>query len=188
MSKPLHVLRRQRKKRSTAEMSSELDMTSMIDVVFLLLIFFMCATKFKAPEGQLRSWLPRDRGTSGGPPQMNPGCRLTLVMDGKRVICWADDSVINLASAMGDYGTDDNAQAQYDFEREYGISGPHLGLIEQHIQRRKNSYRGVSQKGLPVIIDFAKEVPSRYVVDIVNICTRLEIEDIAFAKPEIPIE
>ncbi len=37
----------------------ETDMTSMIDVVFLLLIFFMLATKFKMPEGTLRSYLPK---------------------------------------------------------------------------------------------------------------------------------
>ena len=52
----------------------------------------------------------------------------------------------------------------------------------------KQTYRGVSAKGLPVIIDFHENVPSRYVVDIVNICKRLEIDDIAFAAPEIPIE
>jgi biopolymer transport protein ExbD len=40
--------------------------TSMIDVVFLLLIFFMCASKFRVLERRLDAFLP-DRGSSPGP-------------------------------------------------------------------------------------------------------------------------
>ncbi len=39
-----------------------LNMASMIDVVFLLLIFFMCTSAFKAPERNLPSPLPRVGG------------------------------------------------------------------------------------------------------------------------------
>lgn len=41
---------------------TDLSMTPMIDVTFLLLIFFMCACKFKTFEGKLAAYLPRDRG------------------------------------------------------------------------------------------------------------------------------
>ncbi|HIA38911.1 MAG TPA: hypothetical protein EYN86_05330 [Planctomycetes bacterium] len=40
------------------------DMTPMIDVVFLLLIFFIVTLKFKILEGRLDAALPKDRGTS----------------------------------------------------------------------------------------------------------------------------
>ncbi len=40
------------------------DMTPMIDVVFLLLIFFIVTLKFKTLEGVLDAALPKDRGTS----------------------------------------------------------------------------------------------------------------------------
>ena len=43
---------------------AELDMTPMIDVVFLLLIFFMCTMKFITLEGQLSAELPKDVGLS----------------------------------------------------------------------------------------------------------------------------
>jgi len=36
----------------------ELDMAPMIDVVFLLLIFFMCTSSFKKPEKEVASGLP----------------------------------------------------------------------------------------------------------------------------------
>jgi len=41
-----------------------MDMTSMIDVTFLLLIFFMCTLKFKTLEGRLSAFLPKDRGAN----------------------------------------------------------------------------------------------------------------------------
>jgi biopolymer transport protein ExbD len=40
------------------------DMTPMIDITFLLLIFFIVTLKFKTLEGRLDSNLPKDMGTS----------------------------------------------------------------------------------------------------------------------------
>jgi len=42
----------------------KLEMTSMIDVTFLLLIFFMCTLKFKTLEGKLSAYLPKDVGVN----------------------------------------------------------------------------------------------------------------------------
>jgi len=39
------------------------DMTPMIDVVFLLIVFFLCID-FKVLESKLEAWLPTDRGAS----------------------------------------------------------------------------------------------------------------------------
>ena len=39
--------------------SMRLNMASMVDVVFLLLIFFMCTTSFQRPEERLPAPLPR---------------------------------------------------------------------------------------------------------------------------------
>ena len=40
----------------------EQQLTSMIDVVFLLLIFFVCTLHFRVLEGRLDTRLPRDQG------------------------------------------------------------------------------------------------------------------------------
>lgn len=155
---------------------SPLDMTSMIDVVFLLLIFFMCATKFKMPEGALRSYLPRNRGGAPSTPTLTKGCRVTLTTEAGRTLCMADDTLIS-------------NQYETDFERARGLApGPSLDEVENHIQRRKDNYRGLAETGLPVIIDFAPNVPWKYVVDVLNICHRVGVEDISFAAPEIPID
>ena len=42
------------------------DLTSMIDVVFLLLIFFLCTLQFRVLEGQLPTHLPDDMGGRAG--------------------------------------------------------------------------------------------------------------------------
>lgn len=47
-----------------AEEECTLEMTSMIDVTFLLLIFFMCTLKFKTLEGKLAAYLPKDVGVN----------------------------------------------------------------------------------------------------------------------------
>lgn len=40
----------------------KLSITPLIDVTFLLLIFFMCAMKFKTLERKVAAYLPKDRG------------------------------------------------------------------------------------------------------------------------------
>lgn len=49
------------KKKAKLE-EAKMDLTPMIDVTFLLLVFFMLASKFKTQEGQILSYLPKDRG------------------------------------------------------------------------------------------------------------------------------
>ena len=69
---------------AASDNKTELQMTPMIDVVFLLLIFFMCATKFKIPEASLDAFLPRDRGDSTKTPEISRGCRVWLRLEDMR--------------------------------------------------------------------------------------------------------
>ncbi len=45
----------------------KLDMTPMIDVVFQLLIFFMCTIRFRSLEARLSAYLPKDVGVNSAP-------------------------------------------------------------------------------------------------------------------------
>ena len=80
------MLRRSRRPRDEAR----LDMTPMIDVTFLLLVFFMCTLQFKTLEGKLSAYLPKEVGPQSTPPPdvviedievvlevIDPGTRLT---------------------------------------------------------------------------------------------------------------
>ena len=46
---------------------TETDMTPMIDVVFQLIIFFVCTIKYKSLEGKLETQLPKDVGVNPTP-------------------------------------------------------------------------------------------------------------------------
>ncbi len=54
-----------RKRRVLAE--ANVDLTPMIDVTFLLLIFFLCTLSFRVLEGRLDTNLPKDVGQSSDP-------------------------------------------------------------------------------------------------------------------------
>ncbi len=56
-----------------AETEVSVDMTPMIDVVFQLLIFFMCTLRFITLEGMLAAQLPKDVGlnASSAPQQLD---------------------------------------------------------------------------------------------------------------------
>ena len=45
----------------------DINLTPMIDVVFQLIIFFMCAMKFKTLEKKIEAFLPKDRGLAKTP-------------------------------------------------------------------------------------------------------------------------
>ncbi|QDU66662.1 ExbD/TolR family protein [Engelhardtia mirabilis] len=49
-------------KRNEKAPQAEMEMTPMIDVTFLLLIFFMCTLQFRTLEGRLAAYLPKDTG------------------------------------------------------------------------------------------------------------------------------
>ncbi|MBI4879671.1 MAG: biopolymer transporter ExbD [Planctomycetes bacterium] len=48
--------------RAECEGETRIEMTPMIDVTFLLLVFFLCAIQFKILEGKLQTYLPKDCG------------------------------------------------------------------------------------------------------------------------------
>ena len=50
-----------KKRRARGDSSIELKLTPMIDVVFLLLIFFMVTTKFVAPERKIPAFAAKKR-------------------------------------------------------------------------------------------------------------------------------
>ena len=52
--------------RAIAEEEHKLDLTPMIDVTFLLLLFFLCTLQFKTLEGKLSAYLPKGEGMNSG--------------------------------------------------------------------------------------------------------------------------
>ena len=81
----------------------QLKLTSMIDVVFLLLVFFVVTATFTADEGSLLATMPGDTGSIEPPPppvsvelaSSDDGVTYSLTVDGARV-----DSASDLSALM----------------------------------------------------------------------------------------
>lgn len=58
-----------------------LNVVPLIDVIFCLLLFFMCSFHFKTLEGKMEAWLPTDKGE--GPPKPNQSAlsEIRIVLD-----------------------------------------------------------------------------------------------------------
>ena len=79
------LLSRQKRERSRPE----LNMASMIDIVFLLLIFFMCTSSFSKPEADIPTQLPRaGAGKQASEEDFDP-IRINLIKgdQGVQVVC-----------------------------------------------------------------------------------------------------
>jgi biopolymer transport protein ExbD len=70
-----------------AKEECELEMTPMIDVTFLLLIFFLLTLKFKTLEGKLSAYLPKDVGVNQSEAEKIEKVEITLRVEteGKRM-------------------------------------------------------------------------------------------------------
>jgi biopolymer transport protein ExbD len=61
-----------------AQEEYEMEMTPMIDVVFLLLIFFLLTIKFKILEGKLSAYLPKDVGVNSSEAEPKEKVEITI--------------------------------------------------------------------------------------------------------------
>lgn len=158
------------------------DLTPMIDIVFNLLIFFMVGTKFRTTEGLIKAFLPKNRGQGSGTPTIDLNeVRIKLLWwdssgrpttgDGGFVVLKVGDQVFNQAG-----------QLESSPMPEKNDLWP---ALSQKLNEFKAGYKGTSEQGLPVIIDARKEVPTRYVVLVLNEVVRAGIQDVTFAAPEI---
>ena len=75
------------RKKHIPEHKFKMDMTPMIDVVFQLMIFFMCTIKFKTLEGKLSAYLPKDVGvnSSDAEPLEKVDVIIKLVKEGSKL-------------------------------------------------------------------------------------------------------
>jgi biopolymer transport protein ExbD len=73
---------RRDKQRDESSKEASMDMTPMIDVVFLLIIFFLCID-FKVLEAKLPAHLPKDIGSRDKPVEPESPLRVRIVCDAR---------------------------------------------------------------------------------------------------------
>ncbi|MDQ7779602.1 MAG: biopolymer transporter ExbD [Planctomycetota bacterium] len=149
-----------RKKLETEVSLPQLNMTPMIDVIFQLLIFFMCTIKFRTMEGKLQSYLPKDKG-------MRNVAYQPLAQEIRAIIKY-DETTGEVKFWLAE-----NRMANIDALME--------GIAAKHAEYKKTIDRPV-----PVIVDAEKNVPFMEVVRVLDLCTGRGIEGVEFALPPIP--
>ena len=129
--------------------------TSMIDVVFLLLIFFMCASRFKTLEQRLEANLPRDEGQNPIQKKIEKPQEIRI----KISLDKATDRPIIMAQDYPCRDLNDLAQK--------------LRTLAQNMP------------GLPVIIDGRQKVPFFIILGSLDACARAGISDVKFQAPPV---
>ena len=136
-----------------------LDITPTIDVVFLLLIFFIATIKLPDPEANIRAYLPKkDDVQATGAVQAKPDetkneTIIRITLRGAREL------FLNGASIKGGFREMDSK----------------LGAL------RRFAAPGVDTK---VILDAGGEVPYRFVVNALDICAKHDYKNVSFAMPK----
>lgn len=149
------------------------DMSPMIDIVFNLLIFFLCATKFKTAEGAIDTYLPKDQGLpTQATPQSIDEVRIT--------VSWSEEgheATIRLGAKLltrpGDWEVADSTQS------------PVWPRLAQGLRELKDTHQG--SEPLPVTLDVRPEVPHQYAVSALNEVIRVGLKEVRFAAPAKPL-
>jgi len=134
-----------------------LQLTPMIDVIFQLLIFFIVNIKFRTLEGLLKAFLPKANTTPAPDPWKD-----------KVFIQIAEPTPGTLVVALNGRPVGGTTEKQKYAELERKLAGI------------KDSF----DKMPPVIIDADRRLPYKYVIYALNVCGKLDLENVMFMFPQ----
>ena len=158
---PHHVSPRKRRRHSNA--IGQLNLTSMIDVIFLLLIYFVVTSNFRVNEGVLTATLPQGSGkpqeTTKLPPQ-----KIELLLSAGIV----DDTQVTIQHGSTTY-------ASFGELRQ--------SLAAQRLDPEAGQLNGLYEADNPIIIQPAANVRWQHVVNAFNACMAAKYTNVSFAKP-----
>jgi biopolymer transport protein ExbD len=141
--------------------------TSMIDVVFLLLIFFLVASKFKENEGSLAANLPTDEGQMPVPTELQKPEDVRVYLEVWPGEGGSRDVVIKVNNRLGeDIGGKTDGHA--------------FVLLRQQLEHVKQA-----DPETAVVIQAHKPVEFRHVVSALDAAKQAGIEEVKFQAPAV---
>jgi len=137
------------------EEAAKLNITPMIDCVFLLVTFFMVTMKFPKTEALLPAYLPREEAASAGRTDKKRENKVAITLQMSRGVL----EVYFNGALMGTRtrGTDNLDNALFALSREAPDSR--------------------------VILDARRDVPFKYIIQVMDLCALRHFTDISFATP-----
>lgn len=160
-----------------AEMDEhEADLTPMIDIVFNLLIFFMCSTKFIVPEGMIEAFLPKAEGAARTTPDVHlDEARIKLLRVGDATVVKVGEDALNRPGELE--------------AARYASKAPVWARLATKLQALvANHRRHHPGEPMPVILDIRPQVPTKHAVSALNEVVRAGLKEVTFARPEHPVD
>lgn len=159
------------KVRKQADRPIEFNFTSMIDVVFLLLIFFLISSRFKQIEQRLDTFLPQGGITQGPPPVSEP---VTIFVKDDHLLRQSADVDMRSQRKATYYLASRDANPLTDMAQAY----PVLRQLAQ-----ANADQEVLIAPYDERVDFDQRVPFYNIVRAVDVCKEAGISRISFQAP-----
>jgi biopolymer transport protein ExbD len=145
------------------EANLDLQMAPMIDVVFQLIIFFMCSIHFKSLEGKLYSYLPRDKGMA------NTAVSDPILEEVRIKLIYAENRLPLLTRIKVG-------------EKEFSD----WDSLERYIKNIAPTLTTPKGDVIPVKIDPDDKIPAQSVVYVLNICKKAGVQKTEFAAKTSP--
>ena len=162
-----------------AEEDCDMEMTPMIDVTFLLLIFFICTLKFKTLESKLSAYLPKDVGVNQSDAEPIEKVEITLRVkrEGIKMLPKLDHST---PTEHWDPVTHENKRYVYDASRviEYAI-GPRKTQDIDELQKRLGELIKADLER-PATIDARKGIVYADVVRVLDCAMNVDFKEVTF--------
>jgi len=148
-----------RKKKNTDMGPVKMDLTPLIDCVFLLIVFFIVAGKFKKVESKLNAFLPKDIGIDNvAKPDPDKFFINVLCLGDRDKIEWrVNDALIESRSE----------------------------LVKKLVEISKGV---VDSKKIKVAIDGLSEINFYWVIAALDACAEAQLYEIMFAPPRVDLD
>jgi biopolymer transport protein ExbD len=156
--------------------ASELNMTPMIDVSFLLIIFFICLP-MKMLEGKIQAFLPTDKGIN--PTKTEPPLEIKVSVH-----------IVARKEVPGAYGPKGSQVAvNMPTEFRYKIGNEETASLGKVLEYIKQAYAAVKDTPNAKItgeIKAGHKVPHKYVIAVLNKFAEAGLEKVDFYGTAIP--
>lgn len=156
----------------------ETDLTPMIDVAFLIIIFFMCLP-FKTLDGKLAAFLPTEKGlnpTPEKPPELF-FIKIHIVGRKEKERVWGDPNGIQEKVLMP-------TEVLYKFPD--GETTDDIKAVSGYIRKLKNEAAKLPEAEVRGEIKANHKVPHKYIVAVLNKFAEAGLEKVDFFGTEIP--
>lgn len=156
----------------------ETDLTPMIDVAFLIIIFFMCLP-FKTLDGKLQAFLPTEKGlnpTPEKPPELF-FIKIHIVGREEKERVWGDPN-----------GTQEKVlmPTKVMYKLADGQTTEDISAVSGYIRRLKNEAAKLPEAEVRGEIKANHKIPHKFIVAVLNKFAEAGLEKVDFFGTEIP--